>query len=92
MHWIYLLLALGALLLAVTTPHGWLLLLSLLAAAALFVAWIRGWYQERVGDGRRDESAMIDPLELRRLRELAEARKRETAAASHTQDPAPPSA
>jgi hypothetical protein len=90
MHWLYLLLALGALLLAVTTVHGWLLVLSLLAAVVLFVAWIRGWYQERVGDSQRDESTMIDPLELRRLRELAEARKRE--AASDARDPAPPSA
>ncbi|KAF1691282.1 hypothetical protein [Pseudoxanthomonas koreensis] len=90
MHWLYLLLALGAMLLALTTVHGWLLVLSLLAAVALSVAWIRGWYQERIGDNQRDESAMIDPLELRRLRELAEARKRE--AAAQTRDPAPPSA
>ncbi len=91
MHWLYLLLALGALVLAITTVHGWLLGLSLLAALALFVAWIRGWYLERVGDRQRDESAMIDPVELRRLRELAEARKRE-AAAGQARDPAPPSA
>ena len=91
MHWIYLLLALGALLLAITTVHGWLLALALLAAVVLLVAWIRGWYLERIGGTERDASAMIDPLELRRLRELAEARKRE-AAASSAKDPAPPSA
>ena len=28
MHWLYLLLALGALWLAITTPHAWLLLLA----------------------------------------------------------------
>lgn len=44
MHWLYLLLALGALWLAITTPHAWLLLLALLAALALFVAWMRGWF------------------------------------------------
>jgi hypothetical protein len=91
MHWLYLLLACGALLLAITTTHGWLLLLSLLAALALFAAWIRGWYLDRVGGAQQDEMAMIDPAELRRLRELAAARKRE-AASPAPQDPAPPAA
>ncbi|WP_372017190.1 hypothetical protein [Pseudoxanthomonas sp. 10H] len=91
MHWLYLLLAFGALLMAITTVHTWLLLLSLVAALALFVAWIRGWYLDRAGEASRDETAMIDPIELRRLRELAEARKRE-AAGPAPQDPAPPTA
>ncbi len=42
---------------------------------SLFVAWIMGWYAARVGSNARDESQMIDPVELRRLREIAEARK-----------------
>ena len=92
MHWLYLLLAVGALLLAITTVHGWLLLLSLLSALALFLAWIRGWYLDRIGGAARDEMTMIDPLELRRLRELAEARKREAAAAQTSHDSVPPSA
>ena len=92
MHWLYLLLAFGALLLAITTVHGWLLLLSLLSALALFLAWMRGWYLDRIGGGTRDEMAMVDPLELRRLRELAEVRKREAADAAAPRDPAPPSA
>jgi len=92
MHWLYLLLSLGALLLAITTVHGWLLWLSLLAALGFFIAWMRGWYLDRVGGNERSEMAIIDPLELRRLRELAEARKREAANASPPQDPAPPSA
>jgi hypothetical protein len=87
MHWLYLLLALGALLLALSTVHGWLLLLSLLAALVLFVAWMRGWYLDRVGGNQRDEMAMIDPVELRRLRELAEARKREAAGAERPEPP-----
>ena len=90
MHWLYLLLAFGALLLAITTVHGWLLGLSLLAAIALLVAWIRGWYLDRLGGRQQDETAMIDPAELRRLRELAEARKRE--ATTPPQNPAPPAA
>lgn len=94
MHWLYLLLALGALWLALVTPHGWLLALALLAALALFVAWMRGWYLDRVGGLQRDESAIIDPLELRRLRELAEARKREAAQAQarSPDHPIPPQA
>lgn len=80
MHWLYLLLAIGALLLALTTRSSAMLALALLAAAGFLLAWAAGWYRERVGDGRRDEMAMIDPAELRRLRELAEARRRDAAA------------
>ena len=43
------------------------------------------------GQPQRDESAIIDPLELRKLREQAAARKRELAA-SQAQDPGPPPA
>lgn len=91
MHWIYLLLSLGALMLALTTIHNWLLWLALLASFGFFVAWIRGWYLDRIGGQQRDESAIIDPLELRRLREQAEARKRE-AAANTAREPDPPQA
>jgi len=90
MHWLYLLLAIGALLLALTTRSSALLGLALLAAAGFLLAWAAGWYRERVGDGHRDEMAMIDPAELRRLRELAEARRRDAAAASQTGTGAPP--
>jgi hypothetical protein len=76
MHWLFLLLALGALILAFSTPHMWLLVLSLLAALALLLAWVRGWYLSRIGDVQRDVSSMVDPIELRRLRELAQARKK----------------
>lgn len=91
MHWLYLLLAIGALLLALTTRHGWLLGLSLLASVGFLLAWAGGWYRERVGGSRRDEMAMIDPAELRRLRELAEARRRDgTARAPGTGMPPAP--
>lgn len=75
MHWLFLLLALGALILAFSTPHMWLLVLALLAALALLLAWVRGWYVARIGDVQRDLGTMVDPAELRRLRELAQARK-----------------
>jgi hypothetical protein len=75
MHWLYLLLALGSLGVALRTSSLALLVVCLLASLGLFLAWIVGWYAARVGDSSRDESQMIDPAELRRLRQLAEARK-----------------
>jgi len=78
MHWLYLLFAAGALVLSMRTTSTALMVVGLLASLALFVAWIMGWYAARMGDTRRDESQMIDPAELRRLRERAEARKQGT--------------
>jgi len=75
MHWLFLLLALGAMGIALRTSSLALMLVCLLASLSLFVAWIMGWYAARVGSNARDESQMIDPGELRRLREIAEARK-----------------
>jgi len=81
LHWLYLLLSIGALGLALVTPRVWVLALSLLASGGFFLAWALAWYRQRVGDGQRDEMAMIDPVELRRLRELAEARRQQAAQA-----------
>ncbi len=75
MHWLFLLLALVAMGIALKTSSMALMLVCLLASLGLFVAWIMGWYASRVGSNSRDESQMIDPVELRRLREIAEARK-----------------
>ena len=75
MHWLFLLLALGALAVALKTSSMVLMVLCLLASLGLLLAWIMGWYAARVGNSSRDESHMIDPVELRRLREIAEARK-----------------
>lgn len=86
MHWLFLLLALGAMAVALKTSSTVLMLVCLLASLGLLIAWIMGWYAARVGDGQRDESHMIDPAELRRLREIAEARK------SGLQPPAEPPA
>jgi hypothetical protein len=64
-----------------------LMLVCLLASLGLFVAWIMGWYAARVGSSARDESQMIDPSELRRLREIAEARKAAVQAPSSAEPP-----
>ena len=75
MHWLFLLLGLGAMALALKTPSSTLMGFSLLAALVLFVLWLAGLYSARMAGRSRDVSAMIDPAELRRLRDLAEARK-----------------
>lgn len=86
MHWLYLLLAIGALAMSMRTTSSLLMVVCLLASLGLFVAWVMGWYAVRMGDRQRDESQMIDPAELRRLRELAQARKQ----AEQTPPPGPP--
>ncbi|WP_349656482.1 hypothetical protein [Xanthomonas sp. 10-10] len=87
MHWLFLLMALGALVLAFSTPHVWLLVVSLLVALVLLLLWTRGWFAARMDDTQRDTSSMIDPAELRRLREIAEARKAAALAASRDGEP-----
>lgn len=53
MHWLFLLMALGALVLAFSTPHVWLLVASLLVALLLLLLWTRGWFASRMGDATR---------------------------------------
>ena len=90
MHWLLLLLAIGALAVALMTSSVGLAAACVLAALVLLVAWVLGWYSARVGARSRDESAMIDPVEVRRLREQAEARRvAAQAQASSQQPPAP---
>ena len=86
MYWLYLLLAIGALLMALKTTSSGLMVLCLLAALVLLVLWVAGMYSARMAGRSRDPSTMIDPVELRRLREQAEARK---AAAGNGDPPAP---
>ena len=75
MHWLFLLLAVGLLGVALKTSSMGLMAACLLGSLGLFVAWIMTWYAARIGSTQRDETQMIDPVELRRLRELAQARK-----------------
>ena len=89
MHWLLLLLAVGALAVALMTSSVGLAAVCVLAALLLLVAWVLGWYSARVGARSRDESAMIDPVEVRRLREQAEARKLAAQAQASSQQPLP---
>lgn len=86
MHWLYLLLAV-ALMLAASKAAGWLVLLLLAASLVLFVAWMLGWVSTRISSGARNDSQIISPEDLRRLREQAEARK--NAAQSNPNEPQP---
>jgi len=75
MHWLYLLFALASLAFALKTTSFGLMVMGWLVSLVLVVLWVAGLYSTRVAGRSRDPSAMIDPAELRRLREQAEARK-----------------
>ena len=75
MAWLSLLLALGALWVAFTAASPGVLLLALLVALVMFAMFILKLASDRVGSRARSEQLMLDPEELRRLREQAEARK-----------------
>ena len=85
MHWLYFLAASFCLLIASRgfTP-GWLVVLLILAALGLFLAWMLGWVNSRVSSSARNEMQILSPEELRLLREQAEARK--AAAAQKAED------
>ncbi len=82
MHWLFLLLGFAAMVVAFKTTSSGLMLVCLIAALVLFVLWLAGLYSARMAGRSRDASMMIDPAELRRMREQAEARK--AAAATDT--------
>ncbi|MBF6023269.1 hypothetical protein [Lysobacter niastensis] len=86
MPWLYLLLALAAFAVAFKTTSVAVLVISLLLALGLLLAWVLSLVAQRVGSRSRDTAAMIDPEELRRLRAQAEARR------NSGQPPAPPAA
>jgi len=75
MPWIYLLVALGALALALVSKSTVLTIVALLVALVLFLWWVLGLLSSRVDAGSRDASMIVDPVELQRLREQAEARR-----------------
>jgi hypothetical protein len=92
MPWLFLLLALAAFAVAFTTSSMPLTVVCLLAALGLLVAWVMGLLAQRVGSQTRDDSLMLDPQELRRLREQAEARRAAAASTSSASPSEPPAA
>ncbi|MDR7132937.1 putative membrane protein [Lysobacter niastensis] len=87
MPWLYLLLALAAFAVAFKTTSVAVLVISLLIALGLLLAWVLALLAQRIGSRSRDTSMMIDATELRRLREQAEARRN-----SGQSPPSPPAA
>lgn len=84
MHWLFLLVAIGAFVFGFTTTSTAVLAGCLLVALVFFILWVLGMYQVHVANSGRDTALMVDPAELRRLREQAQARRAEEA-----QDDAP---
>jgi hypothetical protein len=72
------------LVLSFLTTNSVVMVLCWLVALVLFGLWLAAMYSARVTSQERDVSMMIDPAELRRLREQAEARK--AAASQDTPD------
>lgn len=83
MAWLYFLLAAAALAVAFVTTSVGLLVLCLLAGLGLALAGMLKLLADRVGSRSRDEGLALDPDELRRVREQAEARR----AAADAADP-----
>jgi hypothetical protein len=75
MHWLYLLLALAALAVAFKTTSVAVLMVSLLVGLGFLLAWVLKLLAARVDSQTRDSSLILDPVEMRRLREQAEARR-----------------
>lgn len=75
MPWLFFALAAGSMAVAVTSTSMLLMVLCLLASAGLVIAATMILMAERVGSASRNEVMLIDPVELRRLREQAEARR-----------------
>jgi len=90
MPWLFLLLAVAALAIAFMASSMAVVVLSLLAALALLGLWILGLLAQRIGNQSRDDSQMLDPRELQRLRELAEARRAATTAPPAADEPRTP--
>lgn len=84
MPWLFLLLALGALIVAFNTTSVALMALCLIAALVLALVGVMQLLAARVDSSTRSESLMLDPMELRRLRDEAEARKLAAANANAT--------
>lgn len=75
MPWLYLLLAAAALAVSFKTTSVAVLVICLLAALGFALAWLMSALARRVEDRSGSLAMIIDPAELQRLREQAEARR-----------------
>ncbi|GHA87056.1 hypothetical protein [Cognatilysobacter bugurensis] len=82
MPWLYALLAAAAFAVAFRASSVTLVIICLLVACVATLAAALGWLAQRVASRSRDESSLVDAVELQRLREQAEARRLAAAAES----------
>jgi hypothetical protein len=82
MAWLYLLLAVAAFVVAFKSASTGLMVASLLAAFGLLLAWLMGVLAARIERRSADPATLVDPAELNRLREQAEARRSAAAMAT----------
>ena len=75
MPWVLLLFAVGLFMAALGASSMAVVVLCVLASLGLSIVAIMGLLAQRVGGSSRSEAMMIDPQELRRLREQADARR-----------------
>lgn len=75
MPWVFLLLSIGAFAIAFRTSSVALVVVCLLAGLGFLGAWLLTLLAQRVGTRSRHEAMMVDPMELKRLREQADARR-----------------
>lgn len=75
MAWLFLLFSITCMALAFLADSTGLLAICLVGAFVFFILWIIFLYRARFSDLQRDEIMMIDPVELRRLREQIAAKQ-----------------
>lgn len=90
MPWLFLLLAIGAFVVALNSSSVPIVAICLIAALAGMVMWIMGLLAQRVGNSSRSDVMLIDPQELRRLREQAEAKRNDAAPVAQASGEPPP--
>lgn len=87
MPWLFFAIAIALMALALTSPSTAVMVISMLGSLGLTLTAVMMLIAQRVGNSTRSETMLIDPQELRRLRELAEARRNGTAQDAQTTQP-----
>jgi len=87
MPWLFLLLAIAAFAVALNASSMAVVVVCVLVALGGTVAWVLGLLAQRLGSRARDESMMVDPLELKRLRDEADARRAAMASGQGAEPP-----
>lgn len=82
MPWLLILIAVGLFFVAVSASSMAVVIICVLASLVLSGIAIMSLLAQRVDNSTRSETMLIDPQELRRLREQAEAKRAEAAGTS----------